>query len=80
MHRQRQDFSRRPLAFGQIAGFVAQERIRLLQVDRQGVIDGRLDAARRQMLLQGVAPAFGNAHGVLVVDVVVAPLDAGQDE
>ena len=65
-HRQRQDFASSPLRMGEVAGFVAQVSISLLQVNRDRVVDARLNPLISERRLQIVSPRV--AHGIDMVD------------
>src|SRR5207302_1468792 len=68
-HRKREHFPGGPLRLGQAAGLVAQMREAVLQVERQRIIDRAPDALALEVRLQLVATL--DAHGVLVIDVLV---------
>ncbi len=66
-HRQRQDFASSPLRMGEVAGFVAQVSISLLQVNRDRIVDASLNSLVPECSLQKVT--FRVAHGVDMVDM-----------
>src|SRR5271157_111615 len=66
-HRQRQDFTGSPLRMGEVAFFVAQVSISLLQVDRNRVVDACLYSSIMQRGLENVASRV--SHGINMVDM-----------
>src|SRR5438034_5695126 len=79
VHRQRQDLRRKPFRHGQIALAIAEELRRLLQVDRDRIVDLRTDAPLAQVLPEVVPTAARHPDAVDVKDVALAAWDLRRD-